>query len=659
MSGRLRLVVSVLLGGIMGACGPGGEGAGHGYDGACPDDVDCSVDGTALAFRVRSDRMSFFNRPWPADARLTGEGTIDLAGFPNPGASSLLADWLEVVERTTRGFGTSSAVYLVFDGPLDPGSLPGAAATLAGPSPVMLVDVSGGPGHGERIPLRLRFFEERRQFTPPNTLVLRPVEGFALRASTRYAAVVTRGLADASGRLLGAEADFERTKYRVPPDDERLRAWWESMQPAYDALEELGLCERSEVAALAVYTTQPVLAEMDAVRAFVAGRPVPQVRRWAALTDGERVHRFEGWFELPEFQLGDPPDFEGGGGFVFDAEGRPVPRRTVEIPFTLAVPRGAPPGAGWPIVLYAHGTGGTRNGFCNAGGDPCELMAEDGIASIGIDQPMHGDREPPGGADPTAATFNVTNLEAFRDNFRQGAADLLVLRRVVETLEVPAEVAPGGAAIAIDAGRVGFMGHSQGGITGSIFLGSAVDIQGAVLSAAGGGLNLVILERKDPFDIGALVVASMGLEEDEFDIDHPVLNVFQAFAERADPINYARRFVAEPPAGTAPTHLFFSEGMHDQMTMPRQIENLAAASGCSLMTPLAREVEAMQLRGREPQAPPVSGNAEGPGGEPVTCVLVQYPDEDHFAVFYNPDAKRHYTGFLDTLMHQPLPAVGP
>ena len=151
----------------------------------------------------------------------------------------------------------------------------------------------------------------------------------------------------------------------------------------------------------------------------------------------------------------------------------------------------------------------------------------------------------------------------------------------------------------------------------------------------------------------------MGLDEAEFDIDHPVLNVFQAFAERADPLNYARRFVAEPPTGAEPTHLFFSEGMHDQMTMPRQIENLAAASGCSLMTPSTREVEAMQLRGREPQAPPVSGNAEGPAGEPVTCVLVQYPEDGHFAVFYNPEAKRHYTGFLDTLMHQPPPKVGP
>ncbi len=308
--------------------------------------------------------------------------------------------------------------------------------------------------------------------------------------------------------------------------------------------------------------------------------------------------------------------------------------------------------------MYHHGTGGDRFSFCNGSTDVCDLLAEKGIASVGIDQPMHGERNRLGW-DETGVTFNINNIEAMRDNFRQGAADVLVLRRLLEDLVVPAAVTPGGGAVSFDNDKVAFMGHSQGGITGPIYLGTARDVGGAVLSASGGGLNIVILERKNPVDIRALLVMVMMIEDEEFDIDHPVVNLFQTFAERADPLNYTRRLIAEPPAGAPSKHLFYSEGLHDEMTMPKQEENMAAASGCALMTPYVRRFESMQLRGVEPVNPPVSGNAEGPAGEPVTAVLVQYPDDGHFAVFDNPDAIRHYTGFLDTLMHAGLPSVGP
>jgi hypothetical protein len=131
------------------------------------------------------------------------------------------------------------------------------------------------------------------------------------------------------------------------------------------------------------------------------------------------------------------------------------------------------------------------------------------------------------------------------------------------------------------------------------------------------------------------------------------------FAERADGLNYARRYLLEPHPGATPRHLFFSEGLLDLYTIPVQIEALSSAAGCMLMTPVASEVEAMDLRGLTPLDPPVSGNAQGPNGQPATAVLVQYPTDGHFAVFDNPTAKRHYTGFLDTMMHDSLPSVGP
>jgi hypothetical protein len=608
---------------------------------------------------VRSTVASFFNRPWPSDVRITAEGTVDLSDFPNPGPSSMLDAWVATIRQNTPGFGTNAAIYFSFDGPLDPNTLPGdPSETLTSNPTAFLVDVSDGPGRGEMIPLHVRFIKDRFQFTPKNTLILRPVLGFPLRSSTTYAAVVTRGVKNESGKPLGMVSDFERTKYASAPEDEAVRAWWEVMNPAYDELEELGLVERGEVAALTVFTTQEVLDEMDRVREYIYGQPAPLAADWQQMSDLASVYRFEGWFDLPEFQAGDPPDFDGGGAFVFDQSGVPVPQRNVNIPFVLGVPQGAPPAGGWPVVIYAHGTGGTREGFCNGSSDPCVLLADLGIASIGIDQPLHGYRNPEG-RDPNLTTFNFYNILAMRDNFRQGAADLLALRRLLESLEVPTAVSPIGAAIPIDETRVGYMGHSQGGLTGGVYLGVAEGIAGAVMSGAGGGLGVALLEKTEPVDIPALLIMALGIEATEFDIDHPTINVFQMFSERADPLNYARRYLAEPHVGAAPRHLFFSQGLLDLYTIPSQIEALAAAGGCMLMTPVSQDVEALDLRGFTPLQPPVSGNATGPNQEPVTAVLVQYPTDGHFAVFDNPTAKSHYTGFLDTLLHQDLPSVGP
>jgi len=636
-----------------------GNGDGRDYSGSCPEGSECNIQGTALVFRVRTPETGFFNRPWPADVRMTAEGTVDLSGFPNPTHSSMLDTWITTIQQNTHGFGTNSAVYFSFDGPLDPATLPaGPSETLTAEATAFLVDISSGPGRGEMIPLVVRFIPDRFQFTPKNTLVLRPVLGFPLRSATTYAAVVTRGVKNESGKNLGAVSDFERTKYQAAPEDEYVRAWWEVMHPAYDELEELGLVERGEVAALAVFTTQEVLDEMDRVREFVAALPAPQASDWQQLSDKPDVYQLEGWFDLPEFQAGDPPDFEDGGAFVFDQNGEPVPQRTVSIPFVLAVPKAAPPPDGWPIVIYAHGTGGDRYGFCDYPDNPCDLMGRKGLASIGIDQPLHGHRNP-WGSDPNLTTFNFYNILAMRDNFRQGAADLLVLRRLIDSLEVPAVVSPTGAAIAIDETRVGYMGHSQGGLTGGVYLGVAEGIAGAVMSGAGGGLGVALLEKTAPIDIPALIILALDLDESEFDLDHPAINIFQMFSERADPLNYARRYFLEPHSGASPRHLFFSQGLLDVYTIPVQIGALASAGGCMLMTPVSEEVESMDLRGLTPLEPPVSGNAEGPNGEPVTAVLVQYPTDGHFAVFDNLTAQRHYTGFLDTLLHENLPSVGP
>jgi hypothetical protein len=640
-------------GGVPAGCAADGDCLGdYACPAGCPEGEDCALPGTALVFRARSARAGFFETPWPSDTRLREDGRLKLAGFPNPGPSSMLQDYLAIIEAETKGFGTNQALYFTFDGPLDPDALA---------AHVFLVDVSDGPGRGQRVPVELRFFSQARQFSPPNTLVVRPRLGFPLRERTTYAAVVLAG-AGGPGHPLGASADFERMKYDREPVDARLAAWWRVLHPAFLTLEEVSFfdpLDRETIAALTVFTTQDVLGELVRVRELVEGEARPVASGWALGPARSACHRFEGYLPVPELQAGTPPDYldaPGGGGFVFDAQGRPEVQRRPEIPFTLTTPKSPPPPAGWPVVIYAHGTGGSRNSFVYE--EVSDKLAALGLAVISVDQPLHGARNP-WGRDENIITFNPYNVLAMRDNFRQGAVDLLALRRLLEALEVPASVAPSGAPIPLDGDRVGFMGHSQGSLNGPMFLALSQDTPGGVFSGPGGGLGVALLEKTEPVDIRSLVVLGLGLEDEEFDLDHPVIAVFTAFAERADPLNYAPRLLLDPPAGAPPKHLLFTQGLLDEYALPAQAAAVAAAAGCAPMAPLTREYEAFSLRGLAPVTPPIAGNAAGPAGQLFTAVMVQYPQDGHFAVFRNPDAMRHYTGFLDSLLHAGLPAVGP
>ena len=624
----------------------------------CPEGQDCSIDGTSLRFAVRSDAAGFFHTPWPADTRLTADGSMNLDGFPNPGPSSLLSSYLETIETETKGFGTNAAVYFSFDGPIGLTSLPThASESLDAESTVFLVQLSDGPGQGERTPVEVRFLQAQRQCTPSNTVVIRPVLGFPLRPSTTYAAVMTRWARDLDGHRLGSPSDFERCKFPQVPSSERLKPWWDLLHPAFAQLKSLEDLDPGDVAALTVFTTQAVGEEMLAVRdALEALQPAPVAADWDHLGEKTNLDLFEAWFDLPEFQAGEPPDFAGGGGFVFDAEGLPQIQRWVRIPFTLAVPSGSPPAQGWPVVIYAHGTGGSRSGFAAGISSTAERLAGRGLASISIDQPLHGDRNP-WGRDENIITFNPYNILAMRDNFRQGAADMIWLRRLLRQLEVPAEVAPGGQSLPLDGSRVAFMGHSQGSLNGPLFMAVSSDTAGAVFSGSGGGLGVALLEKTEPVDIRALLVEVLMLEDSEFDMDHPVINVFQAFAERADPLNAARSLLQEPPAGAVPKHLFFSQGLLDEYALPEQAAAMAAASGCWPAEPVVSIIAAFSLRERSPLPLPISGNSPGPDGEDYTAVMVQYPDDGHFAVFDNADARRQYLGFFEDLLHDRLPLV--
>src|SRR5262249_50750325 len=69
---------------------------------------------------------SFYDLPFPHELRRDADGTVSLAGFPNPSGSALVASYLASMDQT-EGFGRNSGVFFKLDGAIDPTSLPADA----------------------------------------------------------------------------------------------------------------------------------------------------------------------------------------------------------------------------------------------------------------------------------------------------------------------------------------------------------------------------------------------------------------------------------------------------------------------------------------------------------------------------------------------------
>src|SRR5205085_6096777 len=120
-------------------------------------------------------------------------------------------------------------------------------------------------------------------------------------------------------------------------------------------------------------------------------------------------------------------------------------QRDEDVCMAVTVPKGTMPANGWPVVVYAHGTGGSFRSHINEG--IAKSLAQAGIAVIGIDQVQHGPRRNGSMKSPNDLFFNFTNPGAARGNPLQGAADQLSLVKLARDLDLAAGSSPTSAAI--------------------------------------------------------------------------------------------------------------------------------------------------------------------------------------------------------------------
>ena len=342
---------------------------------------------------------TFFDHPWPSDLRRDDRRERRFRGLSE---SARAAD----SRRVRRG--DERRARRIFPGgaglpPLHGAARPLVAARDAARRARRAVEPRA-PRHRPEL-ARIRTAKARHLavspgpgvYVPSNTLAFMPALGYPLRRSTRYALVVTNSVRAEERRARRARPR-SRSRALARP---RERAARSGTQRA--VRRRLGARtgrhrarrNRSPRRVHDERSRRSTEALRDAVRASYPAPSVdPATLRLAE--SGDELDVYEGTYgPSPDFQRGTLPfaQYGYGGELSFDADGVPVVEREFELRFALAVPKAAAcpePETGYPIVLYAHGTGGDYRTMLVAGGE-AESLGARCIATMGIDQIFHGD----------------------------------------------------------------------------------------------------------------------------------------------------------------------------------------------------------------------------------------------------------------------------
>ena len=258
--------------------------------------------------------------------------------------------------------------------------------------------------------------------------------------------------------------------------------------------------------------------------------------------------------------------------FQVDSYGTPTIKSVQTVPFLMTIPKGAAPvalGSKWPVVIFQHGFTVDKSvmfGIANT-------LSKAGFAVIAIDAVLHGDRTfnvdfvtedayanttalvPDGTADSSGKHYlNLSSLLTSRDNIRQTVADLIHLTRLLEiqTMDVvnngtglPAAGGDGTPDLIVGAAPISYVGHSNGGILGTILAGVEPAIKTFVLANPGGDYAS-ILQGSAAFS--PVVNAGLAAKDPELVPGSAKYDAFffaaQTVVDDGDPLNYAAAAVA-------------------------------------------------------------------------------------------------------------------
>lgn len=626
----------------------------------------------------------FYDHPWPSDLRRDADGSIHLAGFYNPRQVVLVSDYVRAARGLIDGFSPVASAYLRFAGDIDPSTLPASPQAALDPgASVQIVDVDPrSPEHGRRRLLETFWQKDDGVYWLKDTLAVRPALGYPLLPKTRYALVVTSDVRAADGSRIAPSADLRQVLGQRSVDA-RVQAAHDLYAPAVSELSAAGL-DASRIVHLAVFTTGDPTAELFAIADDVhAHVPAPTVdaSSWSAKEQAPDYDVYEGNYgPSPNYQQGSIPfaQLGDGGGFVFQ-NGVAQVQSTFSLRFSLVVPKAQKcpmPQSGYPIALYAHGTGGDYRSIVDEGHSFGQALAQQCIASMGIDQIFHGTRpgSPPAGdpnreGDIELLFFNLNNPIAGRTNGRQAAIDVVQQARLFtdSSTSVPSSVSRTQSALAFDRAKLLFVGHSQGGVNGPLFLAADKQARGGVLSGTGAMLIVALLEKTSPQPSVAQAVKTILQlthpdDAAELNLFHPVVNLAQTIVDPTDTVHYMPFIATHPRSGFAPKSILQTEGVAadgsgDTFAPPHGIEIASVALGLPREAPGVHAIAEASWSGLgdvDVTGDGLQGNLAGGRASGVLGQFVPPHGVDgHFVAFDVPQARAQVAGFCRNLADDP------
>jgi hypothetical protein len=559
----------------------------------------------------RNDSAAF--DPFPDDYYLVADPSTRTGlrvDIRTPTVEGAITSLLEAAITPTRGLdGMSPLAPIVVSLPaaLPADVLPHTAADSLDPfATAGLFDIDpASPAHGQRVPFDLfQRDKPNADGTPAHVLVVFP--SIPLRPRGHYAFVVTNRAVVDPTRPLQASDFFEKVaaKLSVTDDEKRLEPYLTRVLTELAGVTPaLHVDDLAIALGITVRSVDDIPADLSSIREQIEAAPPPAFTITSATADttaGSNVAAIvKGTWS--------PLSFTTDSTFLArDANGKPQAGKTVQVPFTLALPK-RPSGGPAPIIVYQAGEPGSPEeevpDFARAG------LAQAGFAVLGftdiVNRDVIPDGDPDGGELTSDVLFTLLASRQLPDylNVLDQADQLSFLRMIptLASLDVLPLAAPDGVSDLDPSRPLGYLGAASGSTQGTGLLAFAPEIHAAALVAGAGRFSANLFSADDD---GLYAGVSQYFPTYTRAQSYGGLALLQMAFDHQDSENLAAFTYRAQNAPTAGPHasILMVEGIGDIYAPFFETRCGAAALGIPLLKPAVEDVPFLGSIGAPAQA---------------------------------------------------------